>query len=256
MKVFISWSGDQSRAIAEALRAWLPKVIQSLKPWMSSQDIRKGARWQSEIGDQLEASDFGIVCLTQSNLEAPWILFESGALAKKLVGSHLCTYLAGVSVADVAEPLRQFQATHAKENDTLRLLETMNAVQPDGQLPSEDLKEAFAVWWPKLEKALADLKPESDAPPATTSLEQIAKGVDELLQLVRASKTVQPNLGLPFNPKTSGLLGALYGKESENSDERASTLAALDILSREINNRPKVSVTAPSLAAPVAREQP
>lgn len=43
MKVFISWSGETSKKVALALKAWLPNVIQALDPWMSDKDIEKGA---------------------------------------------------------------------------------------------------------------------------------------------------------------------------------------------------------------------
>ena len=41
MKVIISWSGLTSKAVASVLYEWLPAVIPPIKPWMSSEDIRK-----------------------------------------------------------------------------------------------------------------------------------------------------------------------------------------------------------------------
>src|SRR5688572_12185283 len=77
MKIFLSWSGERSRAVATALREWLPVMVPAAKPWVSHSDIDAGHRWSPEIATALEASDFGIICLTKENLSAPWILFES-----------------------------------------------------------------------------------------------------------------------------------------------------------------------------------
>lgn len=76
MKVFISWSGDRAKVIAEELREWLPTVIQSIEPFVSSRDIPLGGRGLQTLANELESCDFGILCLTQANIESPWILFE------------------------------------------------------------------------------------------------------------------------------------------------------------------------------------
>jgi len=46
--------------LAEALRDWLPAVLQSVKPFFTPNDIEKGARWGKDISQELEASSFGI----------------------------------------------------------------------------------------------------------------------------------------------------------------------------------------------------
>lgn len=61
MKVFISWSGEMSHKVAKSLRDWLPSVIQSITPYVSSEDIDKGARWSSDIASELDESSFGLL---------------------------------------------------------------------------------------------------------------------------------------------------------------------------------------------------
>ena len=48
MKVFISWSGDRSKYIAETLQEWLRRVLQATEPWISTQ-IDKGLVWDVHI---------------------------------------------------------------------------------------------------------------------------------------------------------------------------------------------------------------
>jgi hypothetical protein len=83
-------------AAAEALRGWLPKIINALKPWLSSADIDKGARWSADVASRLEAAKAGIICLTPSNLHSDWILFEAGALSKTLKNTFVCPFLIGL----------------------------------------------------------------------------------------------------------------------------------------------------------------
>src|ERR1700731_3125213 len=93
MKIFLSWSGARSKFLAEALRGWLPRVIQSVKPWMSDKDISAGSRWLSEVASELSESKLGIICVTPENQNNPWLLFEAGALSKTLEQTHVCPFL-------------------------------------------------------------------------------------------------------------------------------------------------------------------
>ena len=183
MKVFISWSGERSKGVAQALRDWLPNVIQAIEPWMSEADVAKGARWGLDMARELDETRVGIICLTRENLSAPWILFEAGALSKTLEETYVCPYLLDVRPADLEGPLAQFQATLATNEDTRKLVQTINRALGDEALTEERVNKAFEVWWPQLEESLTNIpgaegKPESRRSPDDT--------LEELLIRVRA----------------------------------------------------------------------
>ena len=187
MKVFISWSGEKSRLVANALREWLPTIIQIIKPWMSAEDINKGGRWGTEMGEELNKAQFGIICLTKENLEATWILFEAGALSKAVGKSFVCPYLLDLKAADLKGPLALFQATNADKTDTRRLLDSINlALEEKDRLPKDRLDRIFERGWPELEAALKPIplykKGQESIRSDRELLEEILSGVRELMR--------------------------------------------------------------------------
>ena len=110
MLVLISWSGRRSRALAGYLKTWLPGIVQNIEPFIS-EDIGKGRRWGREVADKVAEAQFGIGCVTPDNQQAPWIMFEAGAVSKA-ADSRLSMLLLGLSKSDVADgPLAAFQHT-------------------------------------------------------------------------------------------------------------------------------------------------
>lgn len=150
MKIFVSWSGEQSHKTALFLKSWFPSVIQAVELYVSSEDIDKGTRWFIEIGGELEGANFGIVCLTRENVNASWILFEAGALSKSLSQSRVTPLLIDLSPADLKGPLVQFQATTTARMDIYKLVKTVNSIC-ESPIAEPQLEKSFNKWWPDLE---------------------------------------------------------------------------------------------------------
>ena len=149
LKIFISWSGERSRLIAGALSDWLPRVIQSIQPWMSDVSIVKGGRWSKEVSDALASQEIGIFCVTPENYSAPWLIFEAGALSGY---ANVCPLLFGMTPDELEGPLTQFQATVFKKEDFFQLLQVINEFQKGNKLRDSVLKDVFERFWPKLEE--------------------------------------------------------------------------------------------------------
>ena len=154
MKVFLSFSGEMSHKVASELRDWLPKVIQSVKPFLS-EDVEKGKPWFDQIGDELSRTAYGIVCVTPYNFRAPWINFEAGAISKAVQNSHVTPFLFRVESSTIQGPLQQFQSASYNEKDVFKLLCSINSSQaPDDRLALELLQREFEMWWPELQANL------------------------------------------------------------------------------------------------------
>lgn len=165
MDVFISWSGERSKYVARCLHVWLKQVIQMVKPWMSSEDILAGGRWNPEIAAHLSRTKFGVICVTPENLTAPWLIFEAGALAKTIDDkTYVCPCLIGLDEIEPRHPLSQFQCKRMVEkDDAFDLVRSMHfalrANNKDVDLTDEHVKGAFEQWWPNLEADLKKIPP-------------------------------------------------------------------------------------------------
>ena len=147
MKVFISWSGKRSEQIAIALKEWLPLILQYVDPWLSQSDIKAGERWSDKIAKELEVSKFGIVCITSDNKEAPWIMFEAGALAKSIADSRVIPLFFDLEFQDISGPLTQFQSKKTEEQGLKELILSLNEAS-DTPVPTERLTQLFIRLWP------------------------------------------------------------------------------------------------------------
>jgi hypothetical protein len=185
MKVFICWSGKTSKRLAEVFRDWIPAVIQAVKPYFSPEDVEKGARWYPEISKKLEQCAAGLICLTRENLEAPWIMFEAGALSKSVEKSRLVPLIFGIDAADIKGPLIQFQAAPFSKEEIKKLLKTLNSALGDAALDGPVLDSVFEKWWPELESNILGVLKEEEQQQRVV-MRSDRDLLEELLSLTRA----------------------------------------------------------------------
>jgi len=211
MKVFISWSGEQSRKIAEQLKIFIPRVIQSVEVFYSPEDIEKGQNWGRRLDKELAECNYGVVCLTPHNVSAPWIHFEAGALSKSLE-SRVSALMVGVTPSDVKGPLARFQNTRCDEGDLYQLIQSINK-QTENPLDEQRLKAAFNAFWSNLNAELAAINDQIESQPATeTTVEESAvkdPALEEILQLVRSMADKLQETDQP----TGIIVGSSAGKD-------------------------------------------
>ena len=193
MKVFISWSGERSRRIANEIHKWLPSVIQAIRPYFSPDDVAKGTRWAGEIAAELQASRVGLLVLTADNIEASWLVFEAGALSKSLESSRVCPLLFDIEPTDIKGPLVQFQGAKFDQSEMKRVVKMMNSELGDAALAPDVFDNVFSKWWPELSEKISKILQET----------KVAKKEDtrtdrdilqEILTLSRAtSRSAAPN---------------------------------------------------------------
>lgn len=188
MKIFISWSGARSQVLAAALNEWIKPILHFAEPWLSTSDIQSGDRWGNELAKKLQDTNFGILCVTSDNLNAPWLLFEAGALAKSIDDGRVIPLLLDLEKSDLSGPLTQFQAEKADKDGVRKLAESLNKAATNPVTP-ETLKTLFEALWPSLEERIVNI-PSSTSPqkklrPQTEVLEELVEGVRSVEMRVR-----------------------------------------------------------------------
>lgn len=227
MKVFLSWSGELSHKVALTLRDWLPSVIQSIEPYVSSEDIDKGARWSTDIASELADSSYGILCVTKENLHAPWLTFEAGALSKTMDKSYVSPFLFDIKRSEVNGPILQFQSTIFEKEDVKKLLISLNKADTGEQLTVERLEKALDVWYPDLEKQLNQLleaKPKQVITEKPEAREVYSNEIlEEILDLSRVNQKLLRNPDHDLNKELDSIrmmLKEIIGRSEFEKESR------------------------------------
>jgi len=226
MKVFLSWSGTRSHRVALVFRDWLPSVIQEIVPYVSSEDIDKGARWSTDIAKELADSTFGILCVTRENINAPWLTFEAGALSKTMDKAFVSPFLFDIKRSEGDGPILQFQSTIFEKDDLKKLVTTLNKACDKDGLTSERLAKAFEVWYPTLEADLEKLREarvegQEEGAPSELKSPKAQEILEEILELSRINQKLirNPDGSLSANlEEMNSLLKELVNR-TEGSDD-------------------------------------
>jgi len=192
MKVFISWSGDFSLAVAKILRKYLPVVNQRLTVFMSDRDMRLGKRWAEELAHELADGHFGILCLTPDNTGSAWLNFEAGAISRGH-GASLCAILLdGLEAGRVPQPLAQFQNLVGgfTQGQIHRLFGQINGQLDDERLPDDLFQESFDTAWPQMEAEFTEtaVRDARTTPPGPEP-DRAERMLEEILAAVRGRKS-------------------------------------------------------------------
>ena len=190
--VFISWSGETSKNIAECLKKNLPYIFR-VKPWMSSRDIPAGLPWHLELLNQLKITDVGIFVITSENIDSPWMQFEAGAMCKNFDHSRIIPYLVGLEPNQLRGPFAQIQAIVANKEGTERLVEEVRKhCVPDELVDS--VRERFKAFWPRISIQLETTEGElvifqGDSVPTAaeyqSKIDRLEERVSSLTELVK-----------------------------------------------------------------------
>lgn len=166
MKVFISWSKEPAKSIAEELRHVLSAFVPGVEPWMSEHDLVPGQRWGQQIAEHLADAKIALICVTERNKAEPWLHFEAGAISNALGESFVHPVIFDAAVEAVPATLTQFQVTRFTQQSFFSLVRTLNKLR-DKPESEHDLRQRFDRVWPGMEATIKEkiaAAPPLDAP--------------------------------------------------------------------------------------------
>ena len=164
-KIFISWSGRNSKKIAIALKEILENEIfgsTGLECFVSTIDIASGDDWWNKIKKELKRCKQGILCVTKENIKAPWIFYEAGAMVARDVPTIPLLFNCNINALE-GSPIKGKQCVDFYElNQFLKMVYDINERMKLLQLGKAQVdaiaKEAYEELKKELQPTLKQLK--------------------------------------------------------------------------------------------------
>lgn len=101
MRIFISWSKDKSRQLAEETKKFISNLFGNSVEFFFSPEMYKGTRVDNQIHEELLKCDKCLVCITSENFKNPWLLYEAGII----FGSNHSKTNSGIVIPILFEPI-------------------------------------------------------------------------------------------------------------------------------------------------------
>jgi len=152
---------------------------------MSEQSIESGARWTPELEQRLRETNVGLIVVTPDSRDAPWLMFEAGAMSK-LQEARPIPVVYGLSKA-LAGPLSQFQARDTSKKDIAALITDVNRLAGDAAINDTMLTAQFERCWPEFETGLSKVENAGTTPSSGDAPQERGQGemIEEILLRVR-----------------------------------------------------------------------
>ena len=132
------------------MKQYLPHILPDIYPWLSDQDITPGSRWSQELARELHECTCGIICVTQENMNSPWINFEAGVLSSSIGTEMVIPLLIDIDTDDLSGPLQQFHALKLSRDALEEIVKTMRERIPS-PLAEDFSREGLELVWPMFE---------------------------------------------------------------------------------------------------------
>ena len=149
MKLFLSWSQERSKKIAERFKVFVAEVLEDVDCIVSSKDFEYGRHWIEELEDALSGDAHGIIFLTKENFSSPWIHFEMGAISKTDKGL-IIPILCDPAPLSITAPLKEYQHLTLKKNEIKKLVFQLRKACGMQLAENADTNQRFDKAWKKL----------------------------------------------------------------------------------------------------------
>jgi hypothetical protein len=155
-KVFISWSRECAKLIAEKLKRYIECVF-PVDVFVSSASISCGESFRTRIEREMADCFMGVMVLTEANKGAEWLMFEAGAIAG--VGAkRLCSINFNRRDNAIESPVSVFQAVNdlpKRRDKRSALFSLFKSINEELQVYTpENLAVVFDHYWFKFEDNL------------------------------------------------------------------------------------------------------
>lgn len=154
MRVFLSWSNELSKYVAEQfdtlLTACFPKKL--VAPFFSC-NMAGGTRSMDKILSELKNSSHLLAFLTRDELNPAWVIFESGAVGKFAKQSTIVPIAIGFCAGDVVPPLQATRQSISID-DKFKVRGILDDICKSARASRAKLDQRFNAWFRKLQSEL------------------------------------------------------------------------------------------------------